>query len=283
MKIGRFEIHAISDGVFRLDGGAMYGVVPRTLWCRHHEPDDKNRIELALGCLLIRSPNGKNILVDAGLSSKYDRSPKFRDIYGVIRRRTARDELSSLGLEPKDIHLVINTHLHFDHAGGDTENDENGKPVPAFPNANYVVQKEEWEDANAPHERNKASYLEENFAPLDEFKRLALVSGDAEIEPGISVLRSGGHTRGHQCVKISSEGKTALFLGDLIPTRAHLPLPYIMAYDLYPLDTLEIKRKLLAQACENDWTLIFQHDAKVRMAKAVHQDGRYMAKDILDA
>ncbi|MDE1977061.1 MAG: MBL fold metallo-hydrolase, partial [Elusimicrobia bacterium] len=255
----------------------------RTLWCRHHEPDESNRITLTLGCLLIRTPKGKNVLVDAGLSSKYDKNRKFANIYAVSRPKTLQDELKDRGLSREDIRLVVNTHLHFDHAGGDTELDASGKPIPAFSRAKYVIQKDEWADANAPHERNKASYLEENFAPLDEAKQLELVSGDVELEPGLWVLRSGGHTRGHQIVKIESEGRTAVFLGDLIPTRAHLPLPYIMAYDLFPMDTLEIKRGLLAEACAKNWTLVFQHDAQVRASKVAFQDGRYVAKELADA
>ncbi|MBI5630614.1 MAG: MBL fold metallo-hydrolase [Elusimicrobia bacterium] len=184
----------------------------------------------------------------------------------------------ALGLSPEDIQLVVNTHLHFDHAGGDTEYDEAGRPVPAFKKARYLVQKEEWEDANSPHERSRASYLEENFAPLQDAKVLDLVEGEYMIEPGLKVIRSGGHTRGHQCVKIESEAETAVFLGDLIPTRSHVPLPYIMGYDLYPVDTLDAKRSLLAQALEEDWTLIFQHDVRLRHAKVGYADGRYFAK-----
>ncbi|MEK7859470.1 MAG: MBL fold metallo-hydrolase [Elusimicrobiota bacterium] len=278
LKIGRFEAHLLSDGTFRLDGGAMYGTVPRNLWCRHESPDEKNRIPLALGCLLIRTPSGRNVLVDAGLSSKYDANAKFKTIYAVDRSVTLRDELKARGLAPADIHLVINTHLHFDHAGGDTEFDDAGRPVPAFPNARYLIQKDEWEDANHPHERNAASYMEENFAPLEDKKVLELVSGDYEIEPGLRVTRSGGHTRGHQCVTIESEGQTAIYLGDLVPTRAHVPLPYVMGYDLYPVDTLECKRKFYAEALAKDWTLLFQHDVGRRSAKLVLHEGRYAAR-----
>ena len=278
MKIGRFEALLLSDGTFRLDGGAMYGTVPRSLWCRHESPDEKNRIPLALGCLLIRTPSGRNVLVDAGLSSKYDANAKFKTIYAVDRSVTLRDELKARGLAPADIHLVINTHLHFDHAGGDTEFDDAGRPVPAFPNARYLIQKDEWEDANHPHERNAASYMEENFAPLEDKKVLELVSGDYEIEPGLRVTRSGGHTRGHQCVTIESEGQTAIYLGDLVPTRAHVPLPYIMGYDLYPVDTLECKRKFYVEALAKDWTLLFQHDVGRRSAKLVLHEGRYAAR-----
>ncbi|MBI4376797.1 MAG: MBL fold metallo-hydrolase [Elusimicrobia bacterium] len=278
MKFGRFELFPLSDGFFRLDGGAMFGTVPKTLWCRHEPADEHNRIPLCLGSLLIKTPKGRHVLVDTGLSSKYERNAKFNDIYRVERRVTLRDELKGLGLLPGDVDLVINTHLHFDHAGGDTEYSDEGKAVPAFEKARYLMQKEEWEDANHPHERNKASYMEENFAPLQDYRRLELVSGDYEIEPGLKVLRSGGHTRGHQCVMVESEGETAVFLGDLIPTSSHLPLPYVMGYDLYPLDTLEAKRSLLAEAREKNWTLIFQHDVRRRHAKIDLVDGKYVAK-----
>ncbi len=278
MKIGRFEVFPLSDGSFRLDGGAMFGVVPKVLWGRLEHADEKNRIPLSLGCLLIRTPRGHNLLVDTGLSSKYEKNRRFLDIYCVERRVTLREELKSHGLSPQDIHLVINTHLHFDHAGGNTEFGEGGRPLPAFPKARYLIQREEWEDACSPHERNQASYLEENFAPLEDSKVLELVDGEYEVEPGLRLIRSGGHTRGHQCAVIESEGETAVFLGDLIPTRSHLPLPYIMGYDLYPVDTLEAKRRILAEALEKGWTLIFQHDVGRRHARLAFQDGRYVAR-----
>ncbi len=277
LTFGRFKASLLSDGLFRLDGGAMYGTVPKTLWCRHESPDEKNRIPLALGCLLIRTPRGRNVLVDAGLSSKYERDPKFLSIYAVDRSVTLRDELKSLGLAPSDIDIVVNTHLHFDHAGGDTEIDGDGVPVPTFPKARYVVQKLEWEDANKPHERSAASYQEANFAPLADAKVLELVDGDCELEPGLTVTRTGGHSRGHQVVRIESEGKTAVYLGDLVPTRAHVPLPYVMGYDLFPVDTMECKRRFYAEALEKDWTLLFQHDAGRRHAKLGFKDGRYFA------
>lgn len=276
ITLGRFTAEPLSDGTFRLDGGAMYGTVPKNLWERHEHADEKNRIPLSLGVLLLRTPSGHNILVDTGLSSKYDSNVKFNRIYSV-ERTPLRDQLQARGLSPSDIHLVINTHLHFDHAGGDTEWLE-GRLRPAFPNARYLIQKDEWQDAQHPHERSQASYMEENFAPLEEHKVLELVRGEYEIEPGLKVIRSGGHTRGHQCVVIESEGQTGIFLGDLIPTRSHVPLPYIMAYDLYPMDTLECKRKFYAEAVEKDWTLIFQHDVGRRHAKLGVQDGRYYAK-----
>ena len=184
MKVGRFEVHTIADGSFRLDGGAMFGTVPKTLWCRHAQPDELNRIPLCLGSLLIRTPRGKTVLVDAGLSSKYDHNAKFLKIFCIDRAVTLRDELKNHGLQAKDIDMVINTHLHFDHAGGDTEISDDGRLVPTLPHARYLVQKLEWEDAHHPHERNQASYMEENFAPLEAAKVLDLVDGDFEIEPG---------------------------------------------------------------------------------------------------
>ena len=277
IRLGRFELHQLSDGRFRLDGGAMFGVVPKTLWDRCCHADDHNRIPLELGVLLIRTPRGKNVLVDAGLSSKYERSPKFNKIYAVERTKTLRESLRELGLAPEDIHFVINTHLHFDHAGGDTEFGADGRPLPAFPRARYLIQKLEWEDASHAHERNQASYLPENFEPLDSARVLELVDGEFELEPGLKVIRSGGHTRGHQCVLIEDGGRSALFLGDLVPTRAHVPLPWIMAYDLFPVDTLEEKRRLLSLAQKNEWLLLFQHDPLQRAAYLREVDGRIVA------
>lgn len=277
MKIGKFEVELLSDGVFKLDGGAMYGTVPKTLWCRHEHPDESNRIPLALGALLIRTPQGRVVLVDAGLSSKYEKDAKFNKIYCVERKVTLRDELKERGILPKDVDFVINTHLHFDHAGGDTEYDEQGKLGPQFPKARYVVQKLEWQDATHPHERNAASYLQENFAPLEDTGLLELVDGDWELEPGLKVHRTGGHTRGHQVVTLESEGEKAVYLGDLIPTRAHVPLPYVMGYDLYPVDTLEAKRELLRRAAAEGWTALFQHDAQRRFAKIAEHEGRFVA------
>jgi glyoxylase-like metal-dependent hydrolase (beta-lactamase superfamily II) len=215
-------------------------------------------------------------LVDTGLSSKYDGNLKFHKIYCVDRSRTLRHGLAECGLTPSDIHYVLNTHLHFDHAGGNTEIGPDGKILPQFPKARYVVQKEEWEDAQSPHERNLASYLKENYEPLDDCKALELVSGEFAFEPGLKVIRSGGHTRGHQCIMIESEGQTAIFFGDLIPTRSHVPLPWIMGYDLFPVHTLEAKRSLLARAKKENWLLLFQHDPLQRAGYIKEADGRDM-------
>jgi glyoxylase-like metal-dependent hydrolase (beta-lactamase superfamily II) len=280
LKVGGFALQLLSDGRFRLDGGAMYGVVPKSLWCRNEpEVDDKNRVPLDLGSLLITTPLGKRVLVDTGLSSKYEKNPKFLKVYDVQRARTLHDELGDLGLGPGDIDLVVNTHLHFDHAGGDTELGASGRPEPAYPKARYVIQKQEWHDANHPHERNAASYLEENFAVLGERKVLELVDGEVELEPGLKVMKSGGHCAGHQIVTVEAEGKTAVYLGDLVPTRAHVPLPWVMAYDLDPVGTLEFKRKLFQRASGKDWVLLFDHDPVRRHARLKDDAGRYAADE----
>jgi len=269
VKLGAFEIFPLSDGRFRLDGGAMFGVVPKALWARCCHADEQNRIPLALRPLLIRA-HGKPILVDTGIGEGWDAT--FRDRFAVERRPTLIESLKAHGLGPEDIHLVINTHLHFDHAGGNGTRDEAGRPVPAFPRARYVVQRGEYEDAVLPNERTRASYRAETFVPIAQAHRWEFVEGDTEILPGLSVVVTHGHTAHHQAVKIESEGLTAFYLGDLIPTVAHLPLPYIMGYDLHPLQTLEAKRRVLEQASDERWLLIFEHDPEVPMGR-VRRDG----------
>ncbi len=277
MKLGRFEIYPLLDGYFRLDGGAMFGVVPRILWEKTNPPDERNRILLALAVLLVKA-RGKNILVDTGIGNKGEE--KFCDIYGVDRRPSIEESLERVGLAPRDIHMVINTHFHFDHAGGNTTRVRDGRIVPTFPNADYYIHREEWHEAMAPNERTRRSYLPENYEILAQSRRLNLLDGDAEILPGIRVLRTPGHTEHHQSVIVQSEGQSVCFLGDLIPTTSHLPLPYIMAYDLFPLTTLETKRKLLEQAWEERWLLVFQHDPKVRMGRLEKIDGRYALQEL---
>jgi glyoxylase-like metal-dependent hydrolase (beta-lactamase superfamily II) len=268
MKIGEIDIFPVSDGRFRLDGGAMFGVVPKALWEKCCPADDHNRIALSLTCLLIRA-HEKNVLVDTGLGGKID--AKFQDMFAVERTPTLYDSLKQVGLGPEDIHLVINTHLHFDHAGGNTLG-VNGELQPAFPKARYVIQRGEYDDAVRANERTRASYRPENITPPAMTTRWEFVEGETELLPGVSVIVTTGHTQHHQSIKIESKGQVALFLGDVIPTVSHLPLPYIMGYDLYPLQTLETKRWLLKQACEERWLLVFEHDPKVQMG--------YVKKDI---
>lgn len=277
MKLGAFEIYPVSDGRFRLDGGAMFGVVPKVLWEKCCPADDLNRIALSLTALLIIA-NGKNILVDTGLGHKEDE--KFQRMFAIERTPTILESLERLGLGPEDIHLVINTHLHFDHAGGNTMQ-KNGSVVPTFPNAKYFIQHGEFEDAARANERTKASYRRDNFTPIVHVNQWEFLHGDTELLPGITAVVTAGHTRCHQSVKIESEGETAFFLGDLIPTVSHLPLPYIMGYDLFPIQTLETKRWILDRAFEEQWMLVFEHDPMVQTGYVRRdQEGKYFLREV---
>lgn len=278
MKLGAFDIHPVSDGRFRLDGGAMFGVVPKVLWEKCCAADDLNRVPLSLTCLVIRA-HGKNILVDTGLGNKED--SKFQHMFAVDRTPTLHQSLKRLGLHRENIHLVINTHLHFDHAGGNTIRNSDGALVPAFPKAQYFVQHGEYEDAARANERTRASYRRDNFTPIAHCNQWEFLHGDTELLPGISVIVTQGHTRFHQGIKIESEGQIAFYLGDLIPTVSHLPLPYIMGYDLYPVQTLETKRWILDRAFEEKWLLIFEHDPLVQ-AGYVRRDpeGKYFLDEV---
>ena len=278
MKLGAFEIYPLSDGSFRLDGGAMFGVVPKALWQRCCAADELNRIPLSLTCLLIRT-HGKNILVDTGLGSKED--PRFKEMFAVDRAISLELSLKRLGLSRDDIDLVINTHLHFDHAGGNTMDNGSGTLVPAFPKARYVVQRGEYDDAVQANERTRASYRRDNFLPITEADRWDLLDGDTELLPGITAMVTQGHTRYHQGIKIESEGRTAFYLGDLIPTVCHLPLPYIMGYDLSPLQTLETKRWVLDRAFEEKWLLLFEHDPIVQAGRVRRDtEGKYVLDEV---
>jgi glyoxylase-like metal-dependent hydrolase (beta-lactamase superfamily II) len=259
MKIGDFEVRMLSDGYQRLDGGAMFGVVPKVLWEKRFPADERNRILLALNCLLIRTPT-HTVLVDTGIGGKEDE--KFRDIYGVERGGGLEASFARAGLKFEDVDFVINSHLHFDHAGGNTKR-ENGRVIPAFPRAVYVSQREEWQGALEAHERNKASYLPDNYMPLHEAGRMRLLDGEAEVVSGISVVPTPGHSRMHQGVKASSGGQTVFFLADIVPTTAHVPLPWIMSYDLYPEQTLATRKEIYARALGEDWIVAFDHDPKV--------------------
>jgi glyoxylase-like metal-dependent hydrolase (beta-lactamase superfamily II) len=263
--LGDFRIHALETGTQRLDGGAMFGVVPKPLWERRIPADARNRIPLGLRCLLVETPDAL-VLVETGLGNKEDE--KFREIYGVDNAATAgsghADRLQELiaeaGFSPADVQVVIDTHLHFDHAGGNTYRDDEGQVRISFPGARYHVQRGEWDWAHATNERTAASYLPHNYVPVHEAGKLVLLEGDAEVVPGVSVFRTPGHCPHHQSVLLRSGGETACFLADVIPTMAHLPLPWIMGYDVEPLVTLESKRALLRRAVDERWLLVSTHD-----------------------
>jgi glyoxylase-like metal-dependent hydrolase (beta-lactamase superfamily II) len=257
MRIGAYEVISLETGRFSLDGGAMFGVVPWVFWSKLIPPDERQRIALAARCWLIRG-NGKNILVDVGNGTKWNE--KLKDIYKLDT--SSGDLVSSLrknGLGMEEITDVILTHLHFDHAGGSTTL-ANGELVPAFPNARYYVQKKHWELSGQPTEKDRASFMHDDFVPLMEHGVLELVDGEGELFPGIEVLVTNGHTSAQQLPKITDGKTTMLFCCDLLPTTAHLPWPYVMSYDVRPLITLEEKRRIVNRAYDEGWVLFLEHD-----------------------
>ena len=263
-RLGHFTLHALESGTQRLDGGAMFGVVPKPLWEKRIPADERNRIPLGLRCLLVETGD-ELVLIETGLGNK--ENDKFRDIYGVENAPSdaahpdrLQQAVAELGFSPADVGTVIDTHLHFDHAGGNTYRDAEGEVRLSFPSARYHVQKGEWEWAHWANERTSASYLPDNYDPVMAAGQLELVEGDVEIVPGISVYRTPGHCPHHLSVVLRSGGQTACFLADVMPTFAHLPLPWIMGYDVEPLVTLESKRALLRRATEERWLLVSTHD-----------------------
>jgi glyoxylase-like metal-dependent hydrolase (beta-lactamase superfamily II) len=275
VKLGDLEFHIFSDASVWLDGGAMFGVIPKPMWEKKCPADARNRIELAMNCLLIRA-GGKKILVETGAGEKL--SPKLRDIYN-LQPSQLLPRLREYGVAPEDIDIVIDTHLHFDHCGGNTRIEQD-KVVPTFPRAQYFVQKAEYDHALHPTERDKASYFEANYVPVMEAGQFQFVEGDREIVPGVEVVKMAGHIADMQCVKLTGGGKTAFLLADLIPMTAHLPLPWIMGYDLYPMITLENKRKWIPKMVREEWLALFGHDPRVPAAYLRERDGQIEAEPV---
>jgi glyoxylase-like metal-dependent hydrolase (beta-lactamase superfamily II) len=284
--VGRFTCWTLEGGLVRLDGGAMFGVVPKPLWEKRAPADAKNRITLAMRCLLVEHPDGL-VLVDTGLGNKED--AKFRGIYavendGVAGPTALEDALADAGHAAAEVKWVVNTHLHFDHVGGNTKRGEGegAAPVIAFPNATYVVQKGELDFASHPNERTRANSLAPNFAPVAAAARFRLVNGEVALLPGIHLLPTPGHTAWHQSVLVTDGGEAACFLADLVPTAAHLPPAWIMGYDLEPLVTLETKKRLLARAAREHWQLIFEHDPAVARARVAEDRAHGYAPEPVD-
>lgn len=283
--IGRFRVVAVQAGGQQLDGGAMFGVVPKPLWQRRIPADERNRIPLGMRCLLIEHDSGL-VLIDTGAGNKED--AKFQDIYGLenaaaspdadgVRRTALETGIRAAGYDVADVSLVINTHLHFDHAGGNTYIDGGGQVRPSFPGARYVVQKGEHHYATHTNERTAASYFDRNWDPVIAAGRFEFIEGNREIVPGIRSLLTPGHTPYHQSIVIDGGGgAVACFLADVCPTAAHLPLPWIMGYDVEPLVTLESKRALLAQARAERWLVIFEHDASNAWGYVGHDGKSYV-------
>ena len=274
MTLAGYQIDAVEAGRFALDGGAMFGIVPRALWARHIAPDDQNRIPMTARCLLLRG-HGRVVLVDTGMGDKHD--AKFARIYSAGPFRLL-DELAALGVAPEDVTDVFLTHLHFDHVGGAVSRDASGELAITFPNAAHHVQRRQWEWAHESP-REGASFLAENLEPLASLPRegaggrLSLLEeGDPSPLPETEIVVVDGHTRGQQLLKVVGEGGTLLFAGDLLPTAAHVPLLWIMAYDIAPLDTIEEKAPILEAAARGGWTVVFEHDAHTAAGRIVETE-----------
>jgi len=276
MKLGDLEFWLITDGTFRLDGGAMFGVIPKPMWQRVAPADDRNRILMQMNSLLIRAA-GKWVLLETGAGDKWD--AKRSEIYAFEGPPKLPEKLTARGVPPEKIDMVINTHLHFDHCGWNTRI-VNGEAVPVFKNAEYVVQRGEMEHAKDPSERDKASYFPDNFVPMEKSRQWTLLEDDAEVIHGIELIRAPGHNRDMMCVKLNGGGKTVFFTADLVPTAAHVPPAWIMGYDLYPLTTLDNKKKWIARAARENWLVIFGHEPKTPAGYLREQGDKYVLEPV---
>jgi len=300
MFLGDYRVEIIPDTEFRLDGGAMFGVVPRVVWERVCPPDELNRIRLNMNCLFVETPTEK-ILIETGIGEKW--TEKQTRIYGIFRTKSFAETLfEKTGCQPADISIVVNTHLHFDHAGGNTipadklritnyelqkgedqrTKSEDRSPVAQFPNARYFVSQTEFEHAENPHERDRASYLAENWRPLQQSGQLELKPDVYEVVEGLRIENARGHSETMQTVCLKRGGATLYGFADLIPTRHHLALPWIMGYDLYPAETLEFKKRILPQAVKENWLCLFYHDFEMPLCHLTEVDGKFKVIDKAD-
>jgi glyoxylase-like metal-dependent hydrolase (beta-lactamase superfamily II) len=282
LTLGDFELSVFSDGTYPLDGGAFFGVVPKVMWSRKAAADEKNYVIAGLNSLVIRTrtegPRGKQtVLVETGMGNKL--SSRMAKFYGQPAQLL--DNLATGGIAPEDVDIVINSHLHFDHCGWNTVRDPNGKFVATFPRAKYYAPEGEWQYARHPSERDTISYISENYDPLVESGRMTLLKGGEEIVPGISVKTFPGHTAHMQAVMVQSQGRTACYISDLIPTTAHIDLTWGMGFDLYPLQTIESKKNYYAQAVPEKWLTVFTHDANTPWAYVEKDDlGKMVARKV---
>lgn len=269
-KIGSYTLHAVETGRLGLDGGAMFGIVPRPLWERRIAPDERNRIPLNMRCLLIEG-NGKLMLVDNGLGDKYN--DKFADIYAIDHESAELNRsLNALGYSVDDITDIILTHLHFDHCGGSTRRNSDGTLETVFSNATFHVQKDHWAWARVPNVRERNSFLAENLDPIEASGQLSFLEGRVELAPGIEVFTADGHTEKMQLVKITGDKATLVYAADLLPTHAHIPMAWNMAYDIRPMQTIKEKEAFLEEACAAGWHLMFEHDPEVEIASLSKSD-----------
>jgi glyoxylase-like metal-dependent hydrolase (beta-lactamase superfamily II) len=267
MQIGDYSVEVIQDAEFRLDGGAMFGVVPRQLWSQVCPPDEENRIRMNMNCVLVET-GAEKILIETGIGDKWP--AKHASRYAIDRKRPLAETIKGqTGVAADEITIVVNTHLHFDHAGGNTKLDDAGNVVPSFPNARYFVSQAELDHAEEPTERDRASYLPENWQPLIESGQLEGKPADYEVAPGLRMQTIAGHNRSMQCWQLDRGGKTIFGFADLVPMRAHVGFPWIMGYDLYPVETLAAKKRLIPQAAKEGWLCLFYHDADEPVCRLV--------------
>lgn len=275
MEIGDYRIEVIPDTEFRLDGGAMFGVVPRVLWERVSPPDELNRIRMNMNCLFVETPN-ERILIETGIGEKW--SEKETQMYGIYRERSLAESLFEItGYGPNDISIVINTHLHFDHAGGNTVG---SSAVPQFSNARYLVSRSEFEHAENPHERDRASYLPENWRPMQKTGQLKLMRDSYEVVEGLRIEQVRGHSETMQTVRLDRGNDTLYGFADLIPTRHHLPPAWVAGFDLYPVETLEFKKTILPLAVRENWICLFYHDFEMPLCRLVDENGKIEAEQV---
>ena len=275
MKLGELEFHVLVDGHVRLDGGAMFGVIPKQMWEKKVPADPRNRITLAMNCLLILA-GGKRIVVETGAGEKF--GARFREIY-ALEGPNLIPQLRGYSLKPEDIDIVVNTHLHFDHCSGNTRI-ENGRAVPAFPNARYIVHKDEFEHAKNPTERDRASYFPDNFIPMEASEQWQFGGDEVDVAPGVQLISVPGHIANMYCVKLEGGGKTAFLFADLVPMTAHLGYPWIMGYDLYPMKTLENKKKWIPKVGREEWLALFSHDPWTPAAYLREHEGQWEAEPV---
>ncbi len=271
MQLGAWQLDAINGGRFRIDGGVLFGLVPKSLWGQLTAADADNRVLCGNHCVLAR--DGRHtVLVDTGCGTKYD--PLQRKFYALEEGNPLLDDLARLGVSPEEIDTVVFTHLHFDHAGGATRRDGQGRLLPTFPNARYLVNRTEWDDATTGGPELQTAYSRDNLLPLAESGRLALLDGDAPLMPGMVAICTGGHTRGHWAIKFESAAQSAFFIGDLCPTTAHLRRMWCTAYDVYPLETRRRKPELLGEAARRHWLVVWNHDPHVMAGYVAHHPKR---------
>ncbi|MBN2227317.1 MAG: MBL fold metallo-hydrolase [candidate division Zixibacteria bacterium] len=276
MKFGSCEIHPLVERRFRLDGGTMFGVVPRKIWGRLIPPDENNLVPMETNLFVIRT--GENtILCDTGFGDCL--SLQEEKIYAVSGETNIECGLAELGLSVDEIDVVFLTHLHTDHAGGAVKNSD-GNIVPRFPRARYIVQSIEWEDAMHPNERTSAVYIPERLMPLEKSGQLALIDGDVEILPGIRAVRTGGHTPGHQAIEAYSGDDGAVYYADIVPSSYHVRVPYVASVDLFPLDTMTVKRDLVKRLLADNLAIAFDHDTEIKIGRLVEQDGKVVVNKI---